>query len=220
MAENENVVDVPVEETAVSEPVKSPERRNQPSKLSKGGAGIKEWLRKKIVALKRRPNTIPLFLFFISSMIYLLNLAAFSQTGLNVYSGGDLLGLPVFVNCLLSILICVVHLNAFPKRSKKVNLLNYILIYVFAAAMFAMDVLYYIKVLSIVEKDSLTLATAAPVVQSSASISIVHIVFLAISVIALATLPLYTKLIMKINTSKVIEESQLDEVIESEDNEG
>lgn len=219
MAENENVIEVPVEDSAVTEPVKSPEQKNQPSKLSKIGAGIKEWLRKQIVTLKRRPNTIPLFLFLISSMIYLLNLASFSQTGLKVYSGGDMLGLPVFVNCLLAILVVVVHLNAFPKRSKKVNLLNYILIYVFAAVMLGMDILYYIKVLSIVEKDNLTLATAASVVQSSAMISIVHMVFLGISVIALATLPLYSKLIMKINTTKDLEASQLNEVIESEDNE-
>lgn len=219
MAENENVIEVPVEETAVTEPVQSPEQNNQPSNSSDIGAGIKEWFRKKVVALKRKPNIIPLLLFLVTSLIYLLSLASFSQTGLKEYPNGDLLGLPVFVNCLLSILICVVHLNAFPKRSKKVNLLNYILIYVFAGVMLGMDILYYIKVLSIVEKDSLTLATAASVVQSSASISIVHIVFLAISVIALATLPLYTKLIMKINTSKVIEESQLDEVIESEDDE-
>lgn len=219
MAENEKVVETAVEDSVETVAVESPVTENKPSNGPSAQAGINEWFRKKIVALKRKPNVIPLFLFLISSMIYLLNLVSFSQTGLNVYSGGDLLGLPVFVNCLLSILICVVHLNAFPKRSKKVNLLNYILIYLFAAAMLGMDILYYIKVLSIVEKDSATLATAASVVQTSAIVSIVHIVFLAISVIALATLPLYTKLIMKINTSKAIEESQLDEVIESEDEE-
>lgn len=217
MAENENVVEVSVEESIVTE--KSPEPEQKPSMWPQIKAGIKEWFRKKIVALKRRPNTIPLFLFFISSMIYLLNLAAFSQTGLNIYSGGSLLGLPVFVNCLLSILICVVHLNAFPKRGKKINLLNYILVYVFVIVMAIMDVLYFSKVLSIVAKDGKTLATAASVVQTSAIVTIVHLALMGIAVIAFGTLPLYSKLIMKINTTKVIEESQLDEVVESEDDE-
>ena len=181
------------------------------------GASIKEWIRKKVVALKRNTNVIPLLMFLITSLVYLLSLGSFSQTGLKVYGGGDSLGFPVFVNCLLSILIVVLHLNAFPKRSKKVNLPNYILVYVFAAAMLAMDILYYIKVCAVVAKDSKVLATAAAVVQTSAAISIVHVVLLGVSVLALATLPLYSKLIMKINTSKEVEASQLNEVIDTEE---
>lgn len=183
------------------------------------GAKIKEWFRKRIVALKRKTNIIPLLLFLISSLIYLFNLSAFSQTGLSALLNGNMLGFPVFVNCLFSILIIVLHLNAFPKRGKKVNLLNYILVYVFAAAMIAMDIVYYIFLNKTVIDNNQTLATADAVVISSATITIVHIVFLGISVIALALLPLYTKLIMKINTSKEIEGSQLNEVIESEDDE-
>lgn len=181
------------------------------------GAKIKEWFRKKVVALKRKTNIIPLLLFLITSIIYLFSLASFSQTAMVGFPNGDLLGFPVFVNCLLSILIVVLHLNAFPKRKKKVNLPNYILVYVFAAAMLAMDILYYIKVGSIVAKNGQTIAEADEFVRTAATVSIVHMVFLGISVIALATLPLYSKLIMKINTSKVVEESQLDEVIETED---
>lgn len=183
------------------------------------GAKIKEWFRKKIVALKRKTNVIPLLLFLITSIIYLFSLASFSRTGMVRFGNGDMLGFPVFVNCLLSILIIVLHLNAFPKRKKKVNLPNYILVYVFAAIMLAMDILYYIKVGAIVAKNGQTFAETDGFVRTAATVSIVHIVFLGISVIALATLPLYSKLIMKINTSKVIEESQLDEVIESEDDE-
>lgn len=181
------------------------------------GAKIKEWFRKKIVALKRQTNVIPLFLFLITSLIYLLSLAAFSRTAMEGFPNGDMLGFPVFVNCLLSILIVVLHLNAFPKRKKKINIPNYVLVYVFAAILLAMDILYYIKVGAIVAKNGQTIAEAQDYVKTAAAVSIVHIVFLGISVIALATLPLYSKLIMKINTSKVIEESQLDEVIETED---
>lgn len=190
-----------------------------PEKKSNAGAAIKEWFRKRLVALKRKTNVIPLLLFLITSLIYLMSLAPFSQTGLSEYPTGNMLGFPVFVNSLLSILIVVLHLNAFPKRSKKINLPNYILVYVFAAIMLAMDILYYIKLGQVIAADSKTLETAAEAVRSSASITIVHIVFLGISVVTLATLPLYSKLIMKINTSKEIDNSQLNEVIESEDDE-
>lgn len=182
------------------------------------GAKVKEWFRKKIVGLKRRPNNIPFVLFLITSMIFLLNLSAFSQTGMIGFGNGDMLGFPIFVNCLLSILIVVLHLSAFPKRGKKISIFHYVLVYVFAAAMLGMDILYYIKLNSIVALNNQTLATAADFVRSSATVCITHIVFLAISVIALALLPLYSKLIMKINTSKNLEESQLNEVIETEDN--
>lgn len=195
------------------------ENEQPPVRKESVGAKIKEWFRKKIVALKRKTNIIPLLLFLLTSLIYLFNLAAFSQTGLTTFSNGDMLGFPVFVNCLFSILIVVLHLNAFPKRGKKINLLNYILVYVFAAVMLGMDILYYIKLSAIVSLNNQTFATADAVVSSSATITIVHIVFLGISVIALALLPLYSKLIMKINTSKEIEGSQLNEVIESEDDE-
>lgn len=181
------------------------------------GADVKEWFRKKTVALKRRTNIIPLLIFLITSLIYLLSLSSFSKAALITYPTGAMIGFPVFVNCLLSILIVVLHLNAFPKRSKKVNLPNYILVYVFAAIMLAMDILYYIKLGDNVALDNKTFATCSPDVGASAAITIVHIVFLGISVIALATLPLYSKLIMKINTSKELEASQLNEVIESED---
>ena len=51
--------------------------------------------------------------------------------------------------------------------------------------------------------------------KNSLNVSIVHIVFMGISVILLATLPLYKKLIMKINTKKVVEGTEMTEEIDT-----
>ena len=47
--------------------------------------------------------------------------------------------------------------------------------------------------------------------------SITHLVMVCVSAVLLATLPLYKKLIMKINTSKELESTQLSEAIDVED---
>lgn len=48
-------------------------------------------------------------------------------------------------------------------------------------------------------------------------VTIAHIVMLGISAVMLATLPLYRMLIMKINTSKVIESTEIKEAIDTQD---
>lgn len=207
MSENEIVV----ENTVQSEPEK------EPSKGQKFKAGLKEWFRKKIVALKRKPNVIPLLFFVITSVAYLLTLGSFSQAALVKYPNGQLLGFPVFVNVLLSLLIVVLHMNAFPKRSKKISIPNYVLVYVFAAIMVAMDVVYYIKLNEVIAADTGATGVLDSVLITSLNMSIAHIVLLGISLIVLATLPLYKKLIMKINTSKTLEASQLNEQIDTEE---
>lgn len=42
--------------------------------------GFKEWLRKKVVALKRSPQTIGLIAYIIAFLYYALNLTSFSDT--------------------------------------------------------------------------------------------------------------------------------------------
>lgn len=56
-----------------------------------------------------------------------------------------------------------------------------------------------------------------PYLIRSFDLSVVHIVLLSITVVLYATLPLYKKLIMKINTSKVLESNNMNEVIDTED---
>ena len=52
---------------------------------------------------------------------------------------------------------------------------------------------------------------------SALNLDVAHMVFLGISAVLLATLPLYKKLILKINTSKVVEGTNIKEAIDTED---
>ena len=87
----------------------------EPSKGQKFLAGVKEWLRKFTVKLKYKTHMIPLVIVLISSLVYLCSLNTLS-IALNDIQGIDSAGICMFVNTLVSILVLLVFLNAFPKR--------------------------------------------------------------------------------------------------------
>lgn len=200
MADNENVV---VEETPAAEPEKE-----------SFGAKVKEFFRKKLVSLKRKPHMIALVFFVITSLIYVCSLGSFSEAIISYFiRGAKWSGQAVFVNFLFSILILLLYLYAFPKR-KKPQIVFIVLVFVFAAIMITMDVVFYMSLSKELQSaDEATKALAC--MRNSLNVSIVHIVFMGISVILLATLPLYKKLIMKINTKKVVEGTEMTEEIDT-----
>lgn len=133
------------------------------------------------------------------------------------------------------------------KKNGKKHSMNYIMLaltFVFVLVMFLMDILYYKQLTGCIAgnestffKDAsqaskyvkyfaedVTLDTIAydptnykSYLVSALQLDIAHMVFLGISALLLATLPLYKKLIMKINTSKMIERTEIKEVIDTED---
>ncbi|MDE6586172.1 MAG: hypothetical protein K2K80_05795 [Clostridia bacterium] len=214
MAENEKVLETEetpapapvVEEAApaqVEEPVSTPV--NQEPKKSGFKAKAKEWLRKKVVALKRAPHNIPLVFLAIVTIYYLLVLFNVSQainsSAANVHVKAT--GICVFVTTLLSLLVLVSFLNAFPKR-KKPNIFFIVLVFVMIAAMIACDVVYYVQMNTCLA--NITAGTS--MYQSIESVQpyvLVHIVLLGVSAIVFALLPVYAKLINKINTKVELE---------------
>ena len=78
--------------------------------------GFKEFLRKRVVALKRKPQTIALIVLAIAFIFYSLNLTQFSNTTARINRAG--MGLCEFATMLFSILSMVCFLNAFPHRQK------------------------------------------------------------------------------------------------------
>lgn len=187
-----------------------------PEKKPSFGAKVKEWFRKKIVALKRKPQQIPFIFIVIVSCIWLVWLFTFSKTASAFPI--DVAGLSVFVVTLLSILIIFLFLNAFPKR-KKPNIVMIVLVFVFMAAMIGMDVLYYVKVKEFIYGPRLNAAglAKAPYAEKSLSYAVAHMILQGVSIVLFATLPLYKKLILKINTSKKIEGNEIKEKIDVED---
>lgn len=186
-------------------------------------AAVKEWFRKRIVGLKRNPQSIVLFALFVTTALWLIWLFTFSR---NIYKNGavEWCGLVVFVNTLISVLIIALFGSAFPKR-KKPNIVFIVLLFVFMAVLITCDVLYYVemdKYLHASQADGGAGYTAKdfiqhPYMEQSLTLAIVHIVLVGIDAILLATLPLYKKLINKINTRKVVESTEIKETIDVED---
>lgn len=197
MSEQENVV----------------ETTETPNRPEKEGfkAKAKEWLRKKIVALKRNPQRIPLIWQAIVSFFFLIVLNTFSKSAFNMSVAWT--GLLLFVNTLISILILALFLNAFPKR-KPANKIFIGLLFVFIAGIITCDILYYVMINEQVPTLAESFLQQFPVRQSL-TLAIVHIVLEGISALLLATLPLYAKLIRMINTRKEVNSTELKEEIDT-----
>ena len=219
-AQEAQPVEVQAAQPAQQEEAAQPAQEAKPKKSagSKFAAGCKEWFRKRIVALKRSPQSIVLYALFICAALWLIWLFTFSRTIDRLWAA-EWCGLVVFVNTLISILVIALFGSAFPKR-KKPNIVFLVLLFVFMAAIIACDVIYFVKMGSYV-KNGANLSSAdlaaAPYIQQSLGYAIAHAVLIGITAVLLATLPLYKKLINMINTRKDVESNEMNEVIDVEE---
>lgn len=218
-----------IEETVSEQPVKD----GKPSFWGKLGANLKERWRKFLVGLKRKPQNIALFVLLVSSVIFMCSLGNYSQA--TIRYNIDWTGLLIFVNTMFSILTLLLFMNTFPKRGvvlnkktmKKYNI-NYIMLaltFVFMALMIFCDIQWFVmvryqsdfaeEILEVAYDDELR-ETLNHIIPAFTTI-MVHCALVALSGVLLATLPLYKKLILKINTAKVVEGNELKEEIDTEE---
>lgn len=227
MAENETIkepveIELSPETDETSEIVETNEAPHptEPTKGQKFLAGVKEWFRKFTVKLKHKTHMIPLVVVLIASLIYLCSLNTLS-IALDDIRGIDSAGICMFVNTLVSILVLLVFLNAFPKR-KKTNIVMLVGVFVLLALLLALDIVFYFKVVNFA-KDSASKVFMTldeyyadhPMIMPALDKVIVHAVFVGISILALAFLPLYKMGINKINTRKVVAENEIKEEIDT-----
>lgn len=85
------------------------------AKNSKERGKIREFLRKRVVALKRKPQTIPFLVLIVGFIFYTLNLTPISFTTSRVKNGT---GLSAFITLLASTLALVTFLRTYPRRQK------------------------------------------------------------------------------------------------------
>ncbi|MDO4960533.1 MAG: hypothetical protein Q4E57_01570 [Eubacteriales bacterium] len=167
---------------------------------------MKDFFRKFLVALKRKPQTIPLVLMVVTFLIYSLNLTYVSNTTAKIQ--GPNMGLCGFITMLFSMLSILCCMNAFPAR-KPVNRPMWILMFVMIAIVFVADTMYL---------NAIVAAINAPVNPIAVTLDTVYIVyaayyiglhrtFLIICVVVTLLLPVYSKMIRKINTSIDIEDN-------------
>lgn len=168
--------------------------------------GVKEICRKFIVTLKRRPQLIPLVVCIVAFIIYSFNLTAISDT--TALLQGKNMGLSVFAVMLFSMLSILCFMNAFPYRKKK-NVPMMIIMFVMIAIMIFCDVFYLRGITTILSTEAgasidLTDKKNECILYAQYYIQ-QHIIVLAVGVVLTLLLPVYSKLIRKINTNVVVE---------------
>ena len=168
-----------------------------------------EALRKIIVSLKRRPQTIPLLVFVAAFLVYSLNLTYVSHTTARIQGSG--MGLYGFITMLFSMLAFVCFSNAFPHR-KKVNLPMLILMLLMIAVIIFCDVQYRSLVQTALTRAENPIA-AEDYITNAYHMLLSHIVVLCAGVALVALLPVYTKILRSIKTSVEVEDNgKLDEI--------
>lgn len=165
------------------------------------GAWCKERWRKFLVAVKRRPQMIPLVAFVVAFLFYALNMMHVSDTTARIQGPG--MGLAGFVTMLFSMLSFLCCMNAFPYR-KKTNMPMLILMFVLIGLVIFADVYYMNAIWAAIDPNA-----ASPVVitPDTAYIALsynnlrIHIILLAAAIVLTLLLPVYSKLLRKIKTS-------------------
>lgn len=185
---------------------------NQAGKSGGIGAFFKEARRKFFVSIKRRPQMIPLVVLVVAFLFYSLNMSYISNTTARIQGAG--MGLAGFTTMLFSMLSFMCFLNAFPYR-KKVNVPMVVLMFaMFAIILFADG--YYINAIV----KAMTRADN-PIVVTDTTMYIdyalrylrIHIGILIAGMVLIALLPVYSKMLRKINTSvEISDNGQLDAI--------
>ena len=175
--------------------------------MAKAPSKKPEFFRKWMVALKRKPQMIALFVLAAAFVYYSLNLTQVSNTTAKIYGSG--MGLAEFATMLLSMLSLLCFLNSFPHR-KKTNVPMLVLMFVMLGIVYYCDIFYGNRI-----TEALTRADN-PIVADSTNAYItnaqrmlgIHRILLVVGAALTALLPVYKPLIKRINTSVEIAENE------------
>lgn len=167
---------------------------------------IKEFIRKMIVALKRKPSMIPLIMLFVSFLYYSLNLTSVSNTTALIQGKG--MGLSQFCIMLVNMLALLCMLNAFPRRKKPNIPMLALLVVMFGVLLFC-DYHYMNCIARALNRaeSPIVLSEKNMYVAKAFNMLSSYQVMIIITAALTATLPIYSKLIRKIKTSIQVEDN-------------
>lgn len=164
--------------------------------------GFKEYVRKFFVSLKRNPQNIALVMMLVTYVFYSLNLTNISNC--TAVALAKNMGQCQFLSMLLGILSFVSFLRAFPRR-EKVKLVMVGLTILMLAITTAAEFLYLTRINSTIADPEKAVVINNPDLSApifvSRNIVTVHIILLIVCIGLIALLPVYSKLLRKINTS-------------------
>lgn len=184
----------------------------------KKNGGVKEFFRKKIVTLKRKPQMIPLLVLAIGFLVYSLNLTHVSDTTAKIQLSG--MGLSGFCTMLFSMLSFVCFLNAYPHR-KKTNIPMLVLMFLMLALLIVCDTFYMGQITKALTRADHPIVVDANTIYISQAYDMlkVHRIIIAAGAVLTLLVPVLRKLLRKIDTSLPMEENaQMGEIVLSGDN--
>lgn len=169
--------------------------------------GFKEFIRKFLVSIKRKPQNIAMFILLVGFVFFSLNLTSISDTTALINTAN--MGQCEFCMMLFSILSFVVFMRAFPKR-QKVKIPMLVLTFLFLGIIIFTDVVYLLRINDALTRDVnrivINYETGKNMFIANAwGTLITYLIFVGVVVFLLATLPIYSKLLKKINTSIDVE---------------
>lgn len=166
----------------------------------KKSGGLKEIWRKFLVSIKRRPQMIPLVVITYAFLFYSMNLSYISNTTARIQGSG--MGLAGFAIMLFSMLSFMCYLNAFPYR-KKVNVPMLVLMFIMFTIIIFADQYYVNAIFAAIDRpDNPIVVTVSTIYIAYAEWYLrIHTGILIFAIVLIALLPVYSKLLRKINTS-------------------
>ncbi|MCH5288092.1 MAG: hypothetical protein J1E43_11805 [Christensenellaceae bacterium] len=185
---------------------------NQAGKSGGIGAFFKEMRRKFFVSIKRRPQMIPLVVLVVAFLFYSLNMSAISNTTAKIQGAG--MGLAGFTTMLFSMLSFMCFINAFPYR-KKVNVPMVVLMFAMFVIIFFADGYYINAIVNALTRpeNPIEIKDNMMYILDAKRYLQIHMGILGASMVLIALLPVYSKLLRKINTSVDIgDNGQLDAI--------
>ena len=170
----------------------------------KNKGGLKESIRKGIVSLKRNPSVIPLVMLFVAFLYYSLNLTNMSDTTAKIQGMG--MGLSQFCIMLFSLLSLVCMLNAFPRRQKP-NIPMIVVMFVMFAVIIYCDIHYNNMIMTALNRpeNPIVLSKDTEYIANAYNMLGTHVIMMGVSAALVVLLPVYSKLLRKINTSIEVE---------------
>lgn len=169
-------------------------------------SSVKDFFRKQIVSLKRNPQVIPLVMLLISFIVYSFNLTNMSNTTAKIQGAG--MGLCQFSIMLFSLLSMVCMLNAFPTRKKPVIPMVVLMFVMFGIIVFC-DIHYCNAIMAALTRaeSPIKLELGTIYIANAYNMLQTFLILIGITALLVVTLPLYSKLIRKINTSVDVEDN-------------
>lgn len=167
--------------------------------------GMKEFVRKRIVALKRKPQMIALVVLVFAFVYYSFNLTHVSDTTAKIQ--GPNMGLCGFATMLFSVLSLVCFLNAFPHR-KKVNVPMLVIMFAMLGVVIFCDFYYGGCIVDAVTRANNPIDTAVnPYIPQVAAMLKVHAGIVIAGMALVVLLPVYSRLLRRIRTSVEVEDN-------------